>query len=164
MSEDPEDDRVGYRRPPKATRFLKGQSGNPGGRPNARDATRIDAAALLDRPLTVRVNGAPREMAPKEIALRKVLDRALNRQDLRAADYLLELFVEHGAIELAEQGPVGLVAIMPHHLPMDVGIKAANTYGAPPWSNKQLAPIKAAYLAPRSERDAIRDDIMEYDL
>jgi hypothetical protein len=35
--EDHEDgDAVGYRRPPKATRFAKGQSGNPAGRPRGR--------------------------------------------------------------------------------------------------------------------------------
>ena len=30
------DDRVGYRRPPRNTRFAKGKSGNPAGRPRGR--------------------------------------------------------------------------------------------------------------------------------
>jgi hypothetical protein len=34
--EQAEDSEAGYRRPPKATRFTKGQSGNPAGRPRGR--------------------------------------------------------------------------------------------------------------------------------
>ena len=40
FEDDPPDDDessgVGYRKPPKATRFTKGQSGNPAGRPRGR--------------------------------------------------------------------------------------------------------------------------------
>jgi hypothetical protein len=48
--------KVGYRKPPVHTRFRKGQSGNPGGRPRGMTAGRATALALKEayRPVTVR--------------------------------------------------------------------------------------------------------------
>ena len=44
------DERIGYRRPPVATRFRPGQSGNPRGRPRgARNLSTVIAAALGER-------------------------------------------------------------------------------------------------------------------
>ena len=54
--------------------------------------------------------------------------------------------------------------IMPNDLPQAVGYMAIERLGAQPWSKKDLAPIKAEYLATRSELDRIVDDIMGYDL
>jgi len=39
---------VGYGRPPRSTRFCKGQSGNPGGRPRGMTAGRANALALKE--------------------------------------------------------------------------------------------------------------------
>ncbi len=45
---------VGYRKPPKATRFKPGQSGNPGGRRRASMSTRSSAfETLLDREIAI---------------------------------------------------------------------------------------------------------------
>ena len=46
---------VGYGRPPSHTRFPKGQSGNPGGRPPGRTAGRAKALALKEAYRMVRV-------------------------------------------------------------------------------------------------------------
>jgi hypothetical protein len=49
MSDNPEKTApVGYGHPPEHTRFKKGQSGNPAGRPRNRAAAALDA--ILDRP------------------------------------------------------------------------------------------------------------------
>jgi Family of unknown function (DUF5681) len=53
------DYQVGYGKPPAHTRFRKGRSGNPGGRPRGMTAGRATALALkeLYRPVTVREGG-----------------------------------------------------------------------------------------------------------
>ncbi len=48
------DDDIGYRRPPKRTRWQKGQSGNPQGRPKSRPEYLDDAAAILSQPVTAK--------------------------------------------------------------------------------------------------------------
>src|SRR5206468_11223471 len=52
----PNDYEVGYGKPPAHTRFRRGRSGNPGGRPRGMTAGRATALALkeLYRPVTVR--------------------------------------------------------------------------------------------------------------
>ena len=64
------DDKIGYGRPPKHTRFKKGQSGNPGGRPRKGGTVKIDIEALLKQPVTVVQNGKPCTMSPKEVTIR----------------------------------------------------------------------------------------------
>jgi hypothetical protein len=51
-----EEHKVGYGKPPVHTRFRKGQSGNPGGRPRGMTAGRATALALKEayRPVNVR--------------------------------------------------------------------------------------------------------------
>ena len=44
----PQDYKVGYRKPPAHTRFSKGKSGNPGGRPRGLTAGRATALALKE--------------------------------------------------------------------------------------------------------------------
>jgi len=46
---------VGYAKPPQRTRFRKGQSGNPGGRPRGMTAGRAKALALKEAYRMVRV-------------------------------------------------------------------------------------------------------------
>ena len=46
------DEAVGFGKPPKRTRWRKGQSGNPKGRPKAKSDYLNDAAAILSEPVT----------------------------------------------------------------------------------------------------------------
>lgn len=45
---------VGYQRPPKASRFAKGKSGNPKGRPRGRKSLRASFEAILGQKIKVR--------------------------------------------------------------------------------------------------------------
>jgi hypothetical protein len=98
-----EDERVGYRRPPKTTRFRPGQSGNPRGRPKgARNLSTIVAAALSER-VTVNENGRRRRITKLDAAVKQVVNRAASGE-LRATPLLLALVqtdeagaAQHGA-------------------------------------------------------------------
>ena len=45
---------VGYASPPKTTRWRKGQSGNPNGRPKSKSEMMMDAANILNQPIDAR--------------------------------------------------------------------------------------------------------------
>lgn len=83
MSDGEQDDKVGYRRPPKHTRFKKGQSGNPRGRPK-KEAPPIEDVfrKVMSSPVKL---GDGRSVSVIEAAVRKLAKDALSgdRQALR---------------------------------------------------------------------------------
>jgi hypothetical protein len=66
--DDAEDSGVGYRKPPKTTRFLKGQSGNPAGRPRGRHRE-APYEAVLGQTVTIREGGTTRRVTAAEAFL-----------------------------------------------------------------------------------------------
>ena len=87
---------VGYGRPPVATRFKPGQSGNPGGKPKR-------PAAILARLMAQEVNetveatesGQPRGLTKLEATLKQIADRAANG-DRRSAMLMFSLLAAGG--------------------------------------------------------------------
>ena len=57
---------VGHGRPPKATRWQKGQSGNLKGRPKADRTGPVDISDILDKPVPMMINGKARKLHPFE--------------------------------------------------------------------------------------------------
>ncbi len=92
-----DDDKVGYGRPPKHTRFKKGQSGNPSGRPKSRKFGSTDVSELLDELVKVKAGGTAREMSSFEASLRQLANKAVNK-DLRAIIKFVKLCEEYGVI------------------------------------------------------------------
>lgn len=63
-----ESESVGYRRPPAATRFRKGQSGNLRGRPKGR-RSELPYEAVLGQIVTLRDGGIERRMTSEQAFL-----------------------------------------------------------------------------------------------
>jgi hypothetical protein len=82
---------VGYRRPPKATRFKPGQSGNPKGRPKGNANLATDLAAELNEQITVREGGQARRLTKQRALIKSLTARAL-QGDVRATTALLALY------------------------------------------------------------------------
>jgi hypothetical protein len=74
--DDEEDGSGGYRRPPRATRFTKGQSGNPAGRPRGR-RREAPYEAVLGQMVAIREGGVERRVAAAEALLLQLTKRGL---------------------------------------------------------------------------------------
>ena len=83
--------KVGYGRPPKATQFRPGSSGNPKGRPKGSRNLATDLAAELGEPITVREDGRHRRVSKQRALIKSLMAKSL-QGDVRAAAALLSLY------------------------------------------------------------------------
>jgi Family of unknown function (DUF5681) len=81
---------VGYRRPPVATRFQKGRSGNPKGRPVGSRSLDSLLTAALDEPVMVTENGKRRSISKREAIVRQLVNKSASA-DLKAMQMVLAL-------------------------------------------------------------------------
>lgn len=95
------DDRVGYGRPPKHTRFKKGVSGNPKGRPAGTHNLASDLAAELGESVPIREDGRTRRISKQRALVKALVVKALHG-DMRAAGTLLT-FLARGGHEPASE-------------------------------------------------------------
>jgi len=96
MMEDPSDDpppedyAVGYSRPPKATRFKPGSSGNPKGRPKKRKTVGDTIEEALARRVTVEENGRKKKVSLQKLIVLRVAGKAA-QGNVGAAQFVLRL-------------------------------------------------------------------------
>jgi hypothetical protein len=81
---------VGYRKPPRQTRFTKGQSGNPRGRsPGAKNLKTLLSDALNEF-VIVTENGGRRKITKREAIITQLVNRSASA-DFRALKILLDM-------------------------------------------------------------------------
>lgn len=82
--------KVGYGQPPVATRFQKGRSGNPKGRPKGSRNLQNCLEDVLGQRVSVIIDGRTRKLTKVEITVRRLVDAAL-RGDLKAISAIIKL-------------------------------------------------------------------------
>jgi hypothetical protein len=88
MSETEREYAANYRKPPVHTRFKKGQSGNPRGRP-AKNLPALSAAALNEK-VTVTENGKRRQVTKREAVIAQLVNKSASAE-LRATKMLIDM-------------------------------------------------------------------------
>ena len=83
-------EKVGYKSPPRATRWRKGQSGNPRGRQKGIRNLKTELAAEMAEVVRIMEGGAPKTIS-KQRAVVKVLAARAIKGDSRAAALVLNL-------------------------------------------------------------------------
>ena len=83
---------VGYKKPPKRTRFQPGRSGNPRGRPKATKNLKTDLQEELREKVLVREGEQSRRVSKQRAVVKTLVARTL-KGDARAAGHLLSLMV-----------------------------------------------------------------------
>jgi hypothetical protein len=86
---------VGYGRPPKATRFTPGKSGNPRGRPKGSRSVGAILKGVMSQKVTVSDGGRMRRVSRVELMLLRLVNDAA-RGDPRATKLALELNDRYG--------------------------------------------------------------------
>jgi len=91
---------VGYKRPPLASRFQPGQSGNPQGRPKGLKNLATDLKEELEQKILVTEGGQSKEITKQRAMVKTMMAKAL-KGDSRAALALIQLTL---GLEQSESG------------------------------------------------------------
>lgn len=94
---------TGYKRPPIASRWKKGQSGNPSGRKPGTLNLRTDLMAELKEVIQINEGGSARRITKQRALLKSLAARGI-QGDARAANLILGLIAR--LLEPDQQSPI----------------------------------------------------------
>jgi Family of unknown function (DUF5681) len=87
---------VGYGKPPRHTRFEKGRSGNPKGRPSGAKNLSTLFIEALNETVIIAENGGRRKISKRQAIVKQIVNKAA-KGDWRCTKLLLELPQETGS-------------------------------------------------------------------
>jgi len=100
---------VGYKRPPVHTRFRKGISGNPAGRPSGSTNLRKDFLDELSERVPVTEGGKRKKHSKQRVTIKALVNKAMGG-DVRAATKVIEYWIRLFGLDDAATKDAGLSA------------------------------------------------------
>jgi len=99
---------VGYGKPPKDTRFSKGISGNPRGRPRGKGNLATDVARALQEKVTINESGVRKTVTKREAVAKQLVNKSASGDIvairlLTALTSSIEAVTETGKAQLSDE-------------------------------------------------------------
>jgi hypothetical protein len=99
---------IGYRKPPKATQFRKGRSGNPRGRPKGSKSAQSLLEQALAAPVAISEGGTTRIIEQRMALFKSLVARAI-KGDARAAALVVRLMEQFGRSSPPDHQPITVI-------------------------------------------------------
>ena len=139
-----DDYKVGYRKPPEATRFgVRPQPNRSLKRRTAKDAA-VDVAGAINRPLTITQNGAVVRMHPHEAMMHGLAKTAL-RGGIRAMKEFFSQCKQAGLLDAPLARQTTGVLTIPKGVAIDLAVRLFKIAGPPPWDDELYESCNAKY-------------------